>query len=126
MAEPTELPDRIKRDLEDALREGGVDKLPKQPRRKRGAFRLPVPDPRPRNPGQLVLFAALLFVVAYLLPVPFRGQLYLASFACVALALFTYFMRPYGQRPRYWRGATLNMPPGSWQERLYRLIYRQG
>ena len=56
MADPSpQLPDRIQRDLEEALRDGGVDKLPSQPRRKRRSFRFGIPDPRPKDPGQLVL-----------------------------------------------------------------------
>jgi len=125
MPAPTELPEPIQRELEEALRDGGVDKLPQRPRPRRRRFRLGVPDPRPRNPGQLVLIAVGLFLVAYLLPVPFRGQLFLASILCVGIALFTYFLRPYSGGPRYWRGKYITLPPGNWQERLYRLIYRQ-
>lgn len=126
MAEPNELPERIQRDLEEALRDGGVDKLPQRPRPRRRQLRLRPPDPRPRNPGQLVLIGVGLFVVAYLAPVPFRAQLFLAAFICVGLALLTHFARPYGSGPRYWRGKYVNLPASSWQERLYRLIYRQG
>jgi hypothetical protein len=122
MAEPTELPERIQRELEDALRHAGADKLPSSPRRKRG-FRLSIPDPRPKNPGQLVLIGVGLFVIAYLLHI-FTAQLYLASFACVGVALFTYWTYPSGHGTKLWRGSPLSLPPSGWQERLYRIVYR--
>lgn len=117
-----DLPNRIQRDLEDALREGGVDKLPTRPRRKRRPLRLP--DPRPRNPGELVVLGVVLFV-AGLLPVPFRSQLIIAGVACVVLALVTHFLQPHGQARKYWRGRYLDISSGQWRERLYRLIYRR-
>lgn len=125
MSEPTDLPDRIQKDLEEALRQGGLDKLPDRPRRQRRPFRPSLLDPRPRNPGQLVLIGVALFLVAYLLPIPFRAQIFFFSLVCVTLALLTYLVRPHGYTPRYWRGYSINLPPNSWQERLYRLIYRQ-
>lgn len=125
MSEPTELPERIQRELDEALRRAGADKLPSQPGRKRRSFRLPVPDPRPKNPGQLVLIGVGLFVLAYLLPLPFRLEIYLASFICVGVALFTYWMKPYGGGQKTWRGSPMSLPPSSWQERLYSLIYRR-
>ena len=121
MAEPTELPERIQRELEDALRHAGADKL--RPIRKRRSFRLSILDPRPKNPGQLVLIGVGLFVVAYLLHV-FAAQLYLASFACIGVALFTYWTYPSGHSAKLWRGSPLSLPPGNWQERLYRIVYR--
>jgi hypothetical protein len=124
MAEP-ELPDRIKRDLEDALREGGVDKLPTRPRRRRRSIKLGFPDPRPRTPAQLVLIGVALFLLGQVLLRPWAGHLTLLGLACVAVALTTYFMRPQGHVQKYWRGRYLDVPDGTWQERLYRLIYRQ-
>lgn len=125
MAEPKELPERIQRELEEALREGGVDKLPNRPRRGHRRFRFSIPDPRPRTPGQLVLIGAGCFLVAYLLHI-FVAQLYLAAFLCVSIAMATHFLHPHGSGPRSWRGKYVILPPNSWQERLYRLIYRQG
>ena len=62
MAESSpKLPDRIQRELEEALRQGGVDKLPSRRKPNRRAFRLRFPDPRPRNPGELVLYGVGLF-----------------------------------------------------------------
>ncbi len=124
MAEPKELPERILRELEEALREGGLDKLPDRPRRKRRSFRFGFPDPRPRTPGQLVLIGVGCFAVAYLLHI-FMAQLYLAAFVCIAVAVATYLLHPHGSGPRSWRGQYVTLPPNSWQERLYRLIYRQ-
>ena len=124
MAEPKELPERIQRELEEALREGGVDKLPSRPRRKRRQFRLAFPDPRPRTPGQLVLIGVGCFLVAYLLHV-FMAQLYLAAFLCIGVALVTSWLHPSGSAPRSWRGKHVSLPPNGWQERIYRIIYRQ-
>jgi hypothetical protein len=124
MAEP-QLPDRIQRDLEEALRQGGVDKLPSNPRRHGPRRRrLQFPDPRPRNPGQLVLIGAALLLIAFL----FRstGATFLvAGIVCIVVAVLTYFMQPGGVSPKYWRGRYLDVPSGRWQERLYRIIYRQ-
>lgn len=125
MAEPTELPERIQRDLEEALRHGGVDKLPNRPRRPRRGFRIGFPDPRPKSPGQLVLFAVGLFLVAYLLPIPLKPQLLMASFVLVGVAMVTYLINPNPSGPRRWRDRTITLPPSSWQERIYRFIYRQ-
>lgn len=123
MAEP-ELPDRVKRDLEDALREGGVDKLPSRPRRQRRPFKLGVPDPRPRTPAQLVMVGVALFLIGILVR-SWQGYLIPAALLCVAIAVATYFMRPQGHVQKFWRGRYLDVPDGSWQDRLYRIIYRQ-
>ena len=125
MAEPTELPERIQKDLEEALRHGGVDKLPNRPNRPGRRLRLGMLDLRPKSPGQLVLFAVAVFVVAYLLPVPFKPQLLLVSFLMVGLAMVTHLANPNPSGPRRWRGGYITLPPSSWQERLYRLVYRQ-
>ena len=127
MAESSpQLPDRIQRDLEEALRDGGVDKLPSRPHRKR-AFRLGIPDLRPKDPGQLVLMGVGLFLLGWFTRglLPFSGYLILAGILCVVVAVVTHFMQPQGQRPKYWRGRYLDVPNGTWQDRLYRMIYRQ-
>jgi hypothetical protein len=126
MAESSpQLPDRIQRDLEEALRDGGVDKLPARPRRKRRSFRLGMPDPRPRDPGQLVLIGVGLFLLGYLVRFPFSGYLILAGLLCVGMAIFTHLVQPHGRQPKFWRGRYLDVPTGTWQERLYHMIYRQ-
>jgi hypothetical protein len=126
MAEtPPQLPDRIQRDLEEALRDGGVDKLPSRPRRQRRAFRLHFPDPRPRYPSDLIILAVGLLLAAYIIPVPFRAQLAVLGIACLAVAIVTHFLQPTGSKPKFWRGRYLDVPTGQWQERLYRMIYRR-
>lgn len=125
MSDHAELPERIQRDLEEALRDGGVDKLPDRPTRRRRSFRPRLPDPRPRNPGELVLIGVVLFLIGYLLPVPFRSQLIIAGFACGLVALVTYFLHPHGHVRKYWRGRYLDVASSDWRQRLYRLIYRQ-
>jgi hypothetical protein len=118
-----QLPDRIQRDLEEALRQGGVDKLPKRPRRQRRSFRLGVPDPRPRNPGQLVLIGVALFLIGWVVRVPYWPQFILIGLGCVGLAVFTYFLQPQGYQKKYWREHYIDVPSGRWQERLYRFVY---
>ncbi len=124
MAEPPPLPDRIQRDLEEALRQGGVDKLPKSPRPGGPRRRLRFPDPRPRNPGQLVLIGVAIFVAAYLFKMV-NPVVVVASLGCIVTAVVTYMIQPGGVSPKYWRGRYLDVPSGRWQERLYRIIYRQ-
>jgi len=125
MADPSpQLPDRIQRDLEEALRDGGVDKLPSQPRRKRRSFRFGIPDPRPKDPGQLVLIGVGLFLLGYLLHLPFSGWLILAGILCVIVAVATHLMQPQGRKPKFWRGRYLDVPTGAWQDQIYRFIYR--
>jgi hypothetical protein len=127
MAESSQLPDRIQRDLEEALRQGGVDKLPSHNKRPRKKLRLGWPDPRPRNPGDLVLFGVVLFLAWLLVPpsFPLRPQLMVAAIVCVVVAVATYFMQPQGHVRHYWRGRYLDIPSGRWQEQIYRIIYRQ-
>ena len=126
MAQQPELPDRLQRDLEDALREGGVDKLPARPQRKREPIRLWLPDPRPRHPGQLVLIGVGLAVLGLLFPVlPYRALFIVIGIAFVILAVATHLMQPEGHVRHYWRGRYLDVPSSRWQERIYRLIYRQ-
>jgi hypothetical protein len=126
MAEPIELPDRIQKDLEEALRHGGADKLPNRPPgRPRRRFRLGWPDPRPKNPGQLVLMAALAFLFSYLPLGPMKAYLILAALLMFTTAIVTYLAFPRPSGPRRWRDRYITLPPSSWQERLYRIVYRQ-
>ena len=124
MTDNAQLPERIQRDLEEALQHGGVDKLPSRPPRKRPRFRLGLPDPRPRNPGELILIAAVLIAAGIVLPPPFKAYLIFAGFLCGIVAVITYFIQPEGHVRKYWRGRYLDVPTGGWQEQLYRLIYR--
>lgn len=123
MADTPQLPDRIQRELEEALRQGGVDKLPSRPRRPRRSFHLGVPDPRPRNPGQLVLIGVGLFLVGWILKIPFWQYFVLLGALCVVLAVVTYVLQPQGYKRKYWRDHYVDVPSGRWQERLYRIVY---
>jgi hypothetical protein len=126
MAESPRLPDRIQRDLEEALRQGGVDKLPSRKKPPRRQFKLGWPDPRPRNPGELVLIGAALFVLWFVLNgFAFRTHILVFAIACVLIAVVTHFIKPHGHTRHYWRGRYLDIPSGAWQERLYRIIYRR-
>jgi hypothetical protein len=124
MAQRDELPDSIKRDLYEALREGGIDKLPSKPRRPRRSFSMDLIDPRPRNPGQLVLIGVGLFLIGYLLHIPGAAYFVAAGVVCVLVAVATHFMQPHGYRPKYWRDRPIDLPSSDWQERIYRTIYR--
>jgi hypothetical protein len=124
MAQPDELPDRIKRDLYEALREGGIDKLPSRPPRRRRSFSMAMFDLRPRNPGQLVLIGVGLFLLGYLLHIPGAPYFITAGVVCVLVAVATHLMQPHGSRPKSWRGRYIYIPPSHWQERIYRIIYR--
>ena len=124
MAELPPLPDRIQRELEEALRQGGVDKLPKRSRRPKQGFRPGLIDPRPRHPGHLVLIGVGLAVVGGVLRVPYGQQLLMLGIALVALAIATHFMQPQGYHRKFWRDRYIDVPSGRWQERFYRIIYR--
>ena len=127
MPEEPELPERIRRDLEEALRDGGVDKLPhRSSPRRRASFRLSFPDLRPANPGQLVLIGVALFLIGYLLKLPYWPQFMFVGMICVGIAAVSHFVQPQGYQQKYWRGHWLEVPSGTWQERLYRLLYRSG
>src|SRR4051812_34816677 len=64
MSEPTDLPENLRKQIDDALARGDADRLPPEPppRPRRPARRPPrsLPDPRPRNPQQLLLISALI------------------------------------------------------------------
>ena len=124
MSQPPELPDRIKRDLEEALRQGGVDKLPKRPRRRRREFRMGMLDPRPRGPGQLVLFGVVLLLLGLIVRVPYGTQVAILGLICVAVAVVTHLAQPHGYRRMFWRDRYIDVPSSRWQERIYRIIYR--
>jgi hypothetical protein len=66
-----------------------------------------------------------MLLVAYFVPLPFRGQLALFGIVCLGLAILTHFLQPMGSKPKFWRGRYLDVPTGQWQDRLYRLIYRR-
>jgi hypothetical protein len=125
MAEQPELPDRIRRDLEEALREGGIEKLPNRPgRRRRPSFRLEFPDLRPSGPSQLVLIGVGLCLIGYLFHPPYSPQFILVGVLCVVVAVVSHLIQPQGYQQKYWRGRWLDVPQGTWPERLYRIIYR--
>ena len=124
MAQEHQLPERIQRDLDEALRHGGVDKLPGSSRRgSRRRFRFP--DPRPRNPAELILIAAVLIMAGILIPGLVKGYLIVGGIACGIVAIATHLIQPQGHVRKYWRGRYLDIPTGRWQEKLYRLIYRR-
>ena len=67
---------------------------------------------------------AFLFLIGWVLHVPFWPQFVLLGVVCIGLALFTYYLQPQGYHQKFWRDRYLDVPSGRWQERLYRIIYR--
>ena|SRR5215212_1418929 len=125
MAESGELPEPLRKQIDDALHEGQADRLPQAPPRRLPSRRGPsLPDPRPRSPQQLLLVGALLALAGWVFVFPLSRELLYLGLAAVAVALLSLLIRPQGQVQRYWRGRPVDLPPESWQERLYRLLYR--
>src|SRR4051812_38464405 len=123
---------RIERDLEEALRRGGVERLPAGwpgARRARGLGGLAL-DPRPSSPVQVMLAGGVLLLARWL---GLFALLHLGLLAAplgtlgvilLAVGVLTWLMRP-RRREMYWRGRRLDLEPDrSWQARLYRLLYR--
>jgi hypothetical protein len=128
MAGRADLPDDLRRQIEDALANGQIDRLPAEPARRplppprrRGPS---LPDWRPRSPKELLLVGALTALVGWMFRFPFSSQVLLIGLACVAVALLTMLLRPHGRSQRYWRGRPVELPPETWTDRLYRLLYR--
>jgi hypothetical protein len=128
MASQPDLPEDLRKQSEDALAKGQVDRLPSGP----APRRLPppsragpaLPDWRPRSPKELLLIGALIALVGYMFRLPFSPQVLLIGLGCIALALLTMLLRPHGRSTQYWRGRPVELPPDSWADRLYRLLYR--
>jgi hypothetical protein len=123
---------RIQRDLDEALRRGGVERLPAGwPRqsRSRGRGGLGI-DPRPSSPVQVMVAGAALLLARWLgvfamLQLGFlAGPLGTLGLIVLGIGILTWLIRP-PRREMYWRGRRLELEPDrSWQARLYRLLYR--
>ena len=125
MAEPR-LPDNVQRQIEDALEQGRIDRLPREPsRRPRPRRASPLPDPRPRSPNQLLLIGVVVALIAWFLRPPYAEPLLYVGMVAIGIALVSLLVRPQGQAQRYWRGRPVDLPPHGWPDRLYRLLYRR-
>ena len=126
MAGQPDLPDDLRREIDDALARGQADRLPSEPVRRPPPRRpaASLPDWRPRKPSQLLLVGALAALVGWMLPVPFRQEVLWIGLALAAVALLSMLLRPQGRTQRYWRGRPVDLPAESWTDRLYRLLYR--
>lgn len=126
VAESSGLPEDLRRQIEDALARGQADRLPRPPppRRAASSRRRRFPDPRPRSPQQLLLVAALVALAGWVFAFPFSRELFYLGLLGVVVAVLSLLIRPQGRAQRYWRGRPVDLPPESWQERLYRLLYR--
>lgn len=128
MAGQPDLPEDLRKQIEDALAKGQADRLPSEPAprpppppRRAGPE---LPDWRPRSPKELLLIGALIALVGYMFRFPFSAQVLLLGLGCIALALLSMLLRPHGHSPHYWRGRPVELPPETWADRLYRLLYR--
>lgn len=128
MSGSPDLPEDLRKQIEDALARGNADRLPSEPHPR------PVPPPRsegprlpdwrPRTPKELLLVGLLVALVGYVFRFPFSPQLLLFGLVCCAVAIVSYLLRPHGRQQHYWRGRPVDVPPDSWTDRLYRLLYR--
>lgn len=124
MASSGELPEDLRRQIEEALQAGQADRLPPPRPAPPRPPRWRVPDPRPRSPQQLLLVSALVALVGWIFALPFSRELLYLGLLGVAVALLSLLLRPQGRSRRYWRGRPVELPPETWQERVYRLLYR--
>ncbi len=124
MAGRAELPEELRKQIEDALRAGQVDRLPPPRPAPRQPPRWRLPDPRPRSPQQLLLLSALVALAGWVFNFPFSRELLYLGLLGVAVALLSMLLRPQGGHRRYWRGRPVDLPPQSWHDRVYRLLYR--
>ena len=128
MSKSGDLPEELRKQIDEALAEGHADKLPSgpPPRSRREPPRRPpsVPDPRPRTPKELLLVGALVALVGWVFRFPYSQTVLLIGIICVVVALLSMLIRPQGHSQHYWRGRPVDLPPESLTDRLYRLIYR--
>ena len=137
MAGSPGLPDDLRKQIEDALAAGQVDRLPnappprsnpspgRAPRSNPSPGRAPrLPDLRPRSPSQLLLVGALVALVGWVFRFPYSQEVLYVGLVCVGIALLSMLLRPQGHSQHYWRGRPVDLPPESWTDRLYRLLYR--
>src|SRR5437764_6005921 len=74
MAHSSDLPDDLRKQIEDALAAGQAERLPGAPRRARPPRRPRLPDPRPRSPSQLLLISALIALAGWVFRFPFSRE----------------------------------------------------
>ena len=126
MAQQSDLPEDLRKQIDEALAQGHVERLPSgpppRPLPRRANPR--VPDWRPRAPKDLLLVGALTALIGWMFRFPFSHQVLLIGLACVGVALLSMLLRPQGGGQHYWRGRPVDLPPESWTGRLYRLLYR--
>ena len=128
MSQSPELPEELRKQIDEALAEGQADRLPNspppRPRREPPRPSPSLPDPRPRSPKQLLLVGALIALVGWMFRFPNSGTVLMIGLVLVGVALLTMLLRPQGRPQHYWRGRPVDLPAESWTDRLYRLIYR--
>jgi len=126
MAHSSDLPDDLRKQIEDALAAGQAERLPGEPRRAPPPRPSRLPDPRPRSPSQLLLISALVALAAWVFhsTLPYSREVLWLGLAGVAVALLSLLLRPRGRPHHYWRGRPVDLPPENWTDRLYGLLYR--
>src|SRR5689334_4962645 len=106
MAGSPELPDELRKDIEEALARGHVERLPRDAPgpRPRPAPRPRLPDPRPRTPKELLLVGALAALVGWMFPavIPFAREIFFIGLVLVGLSLLSMLIRPQGRPQHYW------------------------
>ena len=128
MAGSPDLPEELRKQIEDALARGHAERLPRDapPPRRRPLPGPRLPDVRPRTPKELLLIGALAALVGWMFGplIPFGRKVLFVGLALVAVSLLSMLIRPQGRAQHYWRGQPVELPPESWTDRLYRLLYR--
>jgi hypothetical protein len=118
--------DRLRRDIEEALQHGGVDRLPPRPSQHspQGESRR-LPDFRLSSPGQVVVVGLVLLLLAFLrLLGPLSAPVSTVGLCLLAFGALTWVFRP-KRADTYWRGRRVDWRGSeTWWERLYRSVYR--
>ena len=127
MAGSPGLPEDLHKQIDEALAQGQADRLPSGPPPGRPPPRPAprLPDLRPRSPSQLLLVGALAALVGWLFRFPYHQAVLYVGLVCLGIALLSLLLRPQGRSQHYWRGRPVDLPPESWIDRLYRLLYRR-
>ncbi|MBI4492388.1 MAG: hypothetical protein HY690_06300 [Chloroflexi bacterium] len=121
--DPNYSREQFERDLDQALRQAGADKLPPARRRWRSAGL--ALDLRPASPGQVMLAGGILVALQWLgLAFFLHGLAGTLGLALLGFGFLGWLLRP-RRHEAYWRGRRIEWDEGpTWLERLYYCFYR--